>query len=30
VEITDSDTLVPLDQPAGLARVIREFSAAAG
>jgi pimeloyl-ACP methyl ester carboxylesterase len=30
VEITDSDTLVPLDQPAKLAQVLREFSAAVG
>jgi pimeloyl-ACP methyl ester carboxylesterase len=30
VEIADSDTLVPLDQPAKLAAAIREFSPAAG
>ncbi len=30
VKIADSDTLVPLDQPARLAEVIREFAAAAG
>jgi pimeloyl-ACP methyl ester carboxylesterase len=30
VEIADSDTLVPLDQPTRLAEVIREFSPAAG
>lgn len=30
VEIADSDTLVPLDQPAKLAHVIREFSPVAG
>jgi pimeloyl-ACP methyl ester carboxylesterase len=30
VEITDSDTLVPLDQPAKLAQVLRGFNAAAG
>jgi pimeloyl-ACP methyl ester carboxylesterase len=30
VEIPDSDTLVPLDQPASLAQVIREFSGVSG
>lgn len=30
VEIADSDTLVPLDQPARLATAIREFSPAVG
>ncbi len=26
VEVADSDTLIPLDQPAKLAQVIREFT----
>jgi pimeloyl-ACP methyl ester carboxylesterase len=30
VEIADSYTLIPLDQPAGLAQAIREFTHAPG